>query len=171
MNFSQGGYGLDMLSSEAWLLDSATVGGVPGPSCPPYNQPGAATNVVGGTLNVLPGASASFGVEGPLYEGQAGSLEFTGPPAARAFVLVGDQASLAFSPSLGGALLPAGALRVISLGPLDASGQLSVPFVVPELGAEALSFVVQGAIRVPVTGQLTLADPAQLVLLSASLAP
>jgi len=143
--------------------------------------PGAATLPCGAAGSDIAGASngdieQSFGGKfvlsggGPVNEGGVTTLTADGRPHDLAFVLFSLQPEDAWLVKQNGTLLCSLPMVLVSLGQLDAAGQLTVSVEVPPLppGFEGLPIVLQG-LRLSDTSDLLLANPLRPVLLQAGI--
>ena len=109
-------------------------------------------------------------LDGPLSEGDATELAYVGGPQDLVLLRVGVAPRWGFLPALKGVDQLQGPTVDLVLGFADATGQLGVPVVVPDLpvGTEALVGDAQPFVRA-LGGALRLGAPSQLLILDETL--
>ncbi len=164
-----GEHGVVMLGArtELWTLDSTLVGGTGGsggPSCP---GGGTAPGFVGsGTVTELTGPSLAMRVSSPVRELGSLDVTLTGPAGNSAFLAFGLDTADAFLPVHKGALLVALAGPLVSLGPLSASGMVTLSLPAPLLpaGFDSMVFFGQSAFVDP-SALAVIGEPASVLVL------
>jgi hypothetical protein len=166
------GYGLELESGSAAYLLASTFNSGSG-VCPTTNPPdivGLAGSAASGSLQVLAGAARHFNTVSPLHAGDTATLTLSG--------VVGDFAFAGVSADAGGALLVpwygplalGGAVTVLALGVVDASGSAHKAIALPLNLAAGTALVshFQGAV-LDAQIALRLAPPTLLVTLASGL--
>jgi len=120
---------------------------------------------------VFPDPLRRFSVTTPLREGGVGSMQFDAEPGDSAFVWASVAPRWTPLPAYQGVfLIDNGPVfnTFVALGPTDALGNLSVPFLAPSLGPfEAATFHLQGIVQ-DEGGQFLLGPTSGLVILDSS---
>ncbi len=130
--------------SVAWLLDNITSGGDGGPGGVDYTGgPPGASGKDGEDVNAIPSmvhymleTAHHLEITSPAREGETIQIVFTGEVGDHAVLLFSAYTEAHFIQGLRGVfLLPLSPFPlVLGLGPLNASGTLTVPVIIPELG-------------------------------------
>ena len=172
---ADGGHGVRMLHGSPSLVvhDVVIAGGVGGtapPGCiggqPQPGAPGQAILAQSGSVTTVPGSARQLALGGPAIEQHVVNLDVAGLPGDAVLLLVGLEPGLKLKAPGVGQLLGPEPLLFISLGVLGDPALLSLPVVVPELGAGVATVhaVVQGAFK-PVGGPAVLGSGSVLIAL------
>ena len=172
---ADGGHGVRMLHGAPSLVvhDVVITGGLGGtapPGCvggqPQPGVPGQAILVQSGAVTTVPGPARQLALGGPAIEQHVVNLDVAGVPGDAVLLLVGIEPGLKLkAPGVGQLLVPE-PLLVMPLGVLGDPALLSLPVVLPELGAgvATVHVVVQGAFK-PAAGPAVLGSGSVLIAL------
>jgi hypothetical protein len=163
--------GASVPTSLAILVDTMLQGGTGGAGgCGhPDGADAAPTEVLAGSLHVVPGAAPAFHADSPVDAGAVGGVHVEGTPGDVALLLVSDAAGVAAPvPGLLGALhVSAASASVLVLGALPPSGVLEIAVGMPVLlSGHSLRLVGQALLLGPSgavdagTSLLLITDPA-----------
>jgi hypothetical protein len=126
--------------------------------------PGFGVEVWSGAVQELPGTPVQLHVPSPVREQQVLTASVSGPPGLPVILLAGPEFGALSLAAVSGPLLTGIPQLVLPLGPLPASGTLTLQAAVPELGA-GLQFASWTLQVVTIENGQHIAGPATSVLL------
>jgi hypothetical protein len=151
-------------SPTLFVFDSQLAGGSSGSGC--AGLKGQPFDVQAGALTMLPGTSRDFSITSPVREETFTTLQFGGQPGDTAWIFLGTTPTNAMIPNLSGPILISSPYLLLSIGPMERGGSLSLPaFIRPIPPAlESVQLLLQAAF-VDGGGAAFLSDPATLTIL------